>query len=185
MQKVTIDVTNLRVIRYNKYHRFMTKHAFTKLYNQHVDKIYSYVYWRVSDASLAEDITSEVFTKAWAARETFDGTHPQAWLYAIARNMITDHHRRQRPMADPEIIDELVDTTHDRPEEATEKVLAREKLATAISFLPEQAQSIVIWKFVENASAAEIGERLGISEGNVRIQQMRALKRLREWYESQ
>lgn len=162
----------------------MTKFAFTKLYNQYVDKIYSYVYWRTSDASLAEDITSEVFTKAWAARQSFDGTHPQAWLYAIARNMLTDHHRRSRPMADPEIIDELVDDA-DTPEEATEKTLAREKLLTAIAILPEQAQSILIWRFTENASAIDIANRLGISEGNVRIQQMRALKKLRTWYESQ
>jgi len=161
----------------------MTQHAFTKLYNQYVDKIYSYVYWRVSDASLAEDITSEVFTKAWAARDSFDGTHPQAWLYTIARNMITDHYRRQRPMADPDIIDEIIDTTNDTPDIATEKVLTRERLAGALAQLPEQAQSILIWKFVEHISAAEIGERLGITEGNVRIQQMRALKRLREWYE--
>jgi RNA polymerase sigma-70 factor (ECF subfamily) len=163
----------------------MTKHAFTKLYNQYVDKIYSYVYWRVSDASLAEDITSEVFTKAWVAKDSFDGAHPQAWLYTIARNMLTDHHRRQRPMADPEVIDELEDTANDTPDIATEKILTREKLAKAIAHLPEQAQSIVIWRFTENASAQEIGKRLGISEGNVRVQQMRALKKLREWYEAQ
>jgi RNA polymerase sigma-70 factor (ECF subfamily) len=149
----------------------MTKHEYTKLYKQYVDKIYSYVYWRISDASLAEDITSEVFTKAWVAKDSFDGAHPQAWLYTIARNMLTDHHRRQRPMADPEVI--------------TEKILTREKLAKAIAQLPEQAQSIVIWRFTENASAQEIGKRLGISEGNVRVQQMRALKKLREWYETQ
>jgi RNA polymerase sigma-70 factor, ECF subfamily len=162
----------------------MTKHAFTKLYNQYVEKIYSYVYWRTSDASLAEDITSEVFTKAWSAKDSFDGIYPQAWLYTIARNMLTDHHRRQRPMADPKIIDDLVDN-NDTPEEATEKTLAREKLLRAIAILPEQAQSIIIWRFTENASAQDIANRLGISEGNVRIQQMRALKKLREWYESQ
>ena len=122
----------------------MTKHAFTELYNQYVEKIYSYVYWRTSDAAIAEDITSEVFTKAWAAKEAFDGKHPQAWLYTIARNLITDHHRRLRPTVDSEAIAELVDTTNDTPAEATEKVLAREKLARAIATLPEQAQSIVI-----------------------------------------
>lgn len=162
----------------------MTKHAFTELYTRYVDKIYSYVYWRTSDAEVAEDITSEVFTKAWAARESFDGVYPQAWLYTIARNLLTDYHRRLRPTVDSEVIAELVDTTNDTPSEATEKILAREKLAKAIATLPEQSQSIIIWRFVDNESAAEIGKRLGISEGNVRIQQMRALKRLKEWYES-
>ena len=162
----------------------MTKHTFTKLYNQYVDKIYSYVFWRVGEQEVAEDMTSEVFTKAWAARESFDGTHPQAWLYTIARNIITDYHRRKKPVTDSEMIDELTDTTNDTPEVATEKVLTRERLARAIATLPEQAQSIVIWKFVENVSAAEIATRLGISEGNVRIQQMRALKKLRAWYEA-
>ncbi|MFO0882156.1 MAG: sigma-70 family RNA polymerase sigma factor [Candidatus Saccharimonadales bacterium] len=163
----------------------MTKHAFTELYTRYVDKIYSYVYWRTSDAGVAEDITSEVFTKAWAARDTFDGTYPQAWLYTIARNLLTDYHRRLKPSVDSDVLAELVDTTHDTPQEAAEKTLTREKLARAISQLPEQAQSIIIWRFVDNESAAEIGKRLGISEGNVRIQQMRALKRMKEWYESQ
>ena len=73
--------------------------AFARLYDVYVERIYRYAYYRVSDDQAAQDITSEVFLKAWEKLGTYQpGSHPFiAWLYRIAHNAVIDHYRAARP----------------------------------------------------------------------------------------
>ncbi|MEK7863980.1 MAG: sigma-70 family RNA polymerase sigma factor, partial [Chloroflexota bacterium] len=76
--------------------------AFGELYDAHCDAVYRYILYRVREPSDAEDLTSEVFTRAFANihRYRWQGKSFLAWLYTIARNAVTDRRRRQRPTVD-------------------------------------------------------------------------------------
>ncbi|MFQ5923219.1 MAG: sigma-70 family RNA polymerase sigma factor, partial [Anaerolineales bacterium] len=72
-------------------------HAFGRLYESHMDAIYRYIYFRVGEPAQAEDMTEEVFVKAWEALPNYRPTeHPfTSWLYRIAHNLVVDHYRRK------------------------------------------------------------------------------------------
>src|SRR5437899_3975189 len=76
--------------------------AFSELYDRHVDSVYRYLVYRVREPADAEDLTSEVFTRAFANihRYRWQGKSFLAWIYSIARNAVTDRRRRERPTVD-------------------------------------------------------------------------------------
>src|SRR6185369_6271911 len=76
--------------------------AFASLYDAYIDRIYRYIYFRVTENEVAEDITSHVFLKAWEKLDTYHpGQSPfVGWLYRIAHNAIIDYYRtRKTPVA--------------------------------------------------------------------------------------
>src|SRR6266481_3206633 len=72
--------------------------AFARLYDAYVERIYRYVYFRVADDQLAEDITSTVFLKGWEKLDSYQvGSSPFiAWLYRVAHNTVIDHYRTKK-----------------------------------------------------------------------------------------
>lgn len=153
------------------------KRRFAKMYATYTDDIFRFIYVRVRDEMLAEDLTADTFSKAWQKLETFDFRQPRAWLYTIARNLITDHWRTHHSVPledgfDPEDDRESVEAQVDR-------ALSKERLTAAIGQLPEDMKSVVSLRFLQGFSARQTGDALGIAEGNVRIIQYRALKKLK------
>lgn len=150
---------------------------FEQAYIRYSDKIFRYFYWRTKDSHLAEDLTSEVFTKAWQAWGKFEPDYTQAWLYKIAHNLLVDNYRKKKDLPLKEggeafYDDDLVEKVN-RDQEAS-------KLSDALGALPENLRSIVILRFMEELSAKEVGEILELSEVNVRVLQHRALIKLKE-----
>lgn len=154
--------------------------AFGMLYMQHLDPIYRYVYYRVDGEAIAEDLTEEVFVRAWEALPGYEiGAYPfKSWLYRIAHNLVVDHHRRQRPTTvDDEVLNYMA-----APTTPVEQVLVdmqnAEYLLEAIQSLDEEEQQVVILRFVEGLSHQEVAETIGKSAGASRIIQYRAIQRL-------
>ncbi len=155
--------------------------AFAELYDQHVDAVYRYVLYRVREPSDAEDVTSEVFTRAFANihRYRWQGKSFLAWLYTIARNAVTDRRRRARPTVDLDNaygIAEEGPTAHDHAVRG-EQVDA---LRGAVKHLTTEQQEVLLMRFVENMSSRQVAKALGKNEGAVRALQFRALGRLRK-----
>lgn len=153
---------------------------FADIYHEYADKIYRFLVWRTGDADLAEDLVGETFLRAWRSFGRFDGQHAQAWLFQIARNLLTDHWRKRREVPLDETIDrtdepDIVTTTHARIDQTTEFG----RLHAAVSHLPEPHQSVVILRFFQDFSTAEVAETLKLSEANVRVIQYRALQKLK------
>src|SRR4051812_24008500 len=73
--------------------------AFGLLYESHLDRVYRYVYYRVGSTAEAEDLTEQVFLKAWEAIGRYEarGVPFIAWLYRLAHNLVIDHYRAKRP----------------------------------------------------------------------------------------
>ena len=153
--------------------------AISELYKRHVQGIYRYVYYRVGDVNVAEDLTADVFLKALEGLEgfTYRGIPFSAWLYRIAQARVVDHFRRQ---AKRELLplDERLVATGESLQATIEASLYHEELQSAIAQLTTDQQQVIILKFVEGLSNAEVARILGKSEGAVKSLQHRALNSL-------
>lgn len=153
--------------------------AFGQLYEQFLDRIYRYAYYQVKDRMTAEDITETVFVKAWNRIASCKGHGDtfSAWLYRIAHNQIIDTVKANKSI---QTID-LDDISNlDDPDLVVEMKDDVEELAAMIAELPQGQRQVVILKFIEGMSNAEISHILNKSEQAIRILQMRALSRMRE-----
>lgn len=147
------------------------------MYSLYADDIYRFLFVHVRDRELAEDLTADTFLKAWKQIDRFDWRHSRGWLYAIARNNLTDHWRKHKPVP----LDESIEVADDRPgqEEVMDKKLSFQRAAKAIARLPEEMKSVVVLRFMQGYSVRQTAEALDLSESNVRVIQYRALKKLR------
>ena len=155
------------------------RRAFAELYDAHVDAVYRYAFFRVRTAAEAEDVTSEVFQRALVAMPRYEPRRPfLAFLYTIARNVVTDRLRRSHPEASFE--DALAHPTDaPGPEEragASDEV--RELRAAIAKLTPVQQEVMVL--MLEDRSVKEIAQLTGKREGTIRGIHMRALEALRE-----
>ena len=161
------------------------KEAFGEIYERYVDKIYKYIYYRVGNQADAEDLTSRVFFRAMAHVENYEdrGVPFQAWLYRIAHNLVANHHRdrgRRKIIPLDDYVMRGLFSNSDGPERATEHMEERERLMLAIKALPEDRQQLLILKFVDRLSNAEIGDIMGRTEGAVKSLYHRTLLALRD-----
>ena len=156
------------------------KTAVTELYRAHVQSIYKYVYLRVSDAHLAEDLTSEVFLHALESLPTFEyrGIPFSAWLYRIARDRLVDHYRRQSRRPDCSDLTEDLACDDAEPHDVAIRWQEETEVRAALQQLTEDQRVVLVLRFMEHQSLADIGRRLGKTEGAVKSLQHRALAAL-------
>jgi len=152
---------------------------FAEAYQTYRQPIYRFLLWRTGDEAASDDLTSNVFEKAWQARGSFRGGSIQAWLYRIARNALTDHWRRKQTLP-LEHAGQLVDDTAVSDAERLDADQAAAELREALRQLPDDMRRLVELRFVDGLSARQAADRLNMTEGNVRVVQYRALKRIRE-----
>lgn len=153
--------------------------AFGDLYEIHLEAIYQYIYYRLSNRHDAEDLTETVFLKAWQAIGDFEfGDVPfRAWLYRIAHNTVVDHYRAKKEI---QSIDTMTQLTDEQPH-VEQQILTREwseKLAKVIQKLTPLHQHVLILRFINGLSHAEVAGILGRRVESVRVLQHRALKEL-------
>lgn len=158
--------------------------AFGDLYGVYLDRIYRYAFYQVKDKMTAEDITEEVFIKAWKAINSCKGKEHtfSAWLYRIAHNQVIDIFRNQRKERAVEI--ETVAALHN-PGTDVEIGLAHQELLNNIADLPSNQKQVIVLKFIEGLDNREIERVMGKSQGAIRVLQMRALAELRGKLSSQ
>ncbi len=157
--------------------------AFGELYSRHVRRIYNYIYYRTGDYQDAEDLTARVFQRALNHVGSFEdqGVPFSAWLYRIAHNLVANWHRdrSRRPVVPLE--DHVVETgmsTH--PEAVAVAEEENEMLLALVRRLSADRQQLLILKFVERLSNAEIGEIMGRTEGAIKSLYHRTLNSLSE-----
>ncbi len=157
--------------------------AFGELYQHYIERIFNYVYYRTGNLHDAEDLTARVFQRAMnhIRNYTDRGVPFSAWLYRIAHNLVANWHRdRSRRQEIP--LNELpvVPSKEDRPETSLVRSQEQDALLRMIRQLPPERQHLLILKFVENLSNAEIGQIMGRSEGAVKSLYHRTLLSLRD-----
>lgn len=159
------------------------KEAFGQLYERYVDRIYNYVYYRTGNAADAEDLTARIFERAINHIGNYrdQGVPFSAWLYRIAHNLVANWHRdrSRRKIVSIDDVSQWIVTDHG-PEFATQLMQDKEALLEALGRLPTDRQELLILKFVERLSNAEIGDIMGRSEGAIKSLYHRTLLALRE-----
>jgi RNA polymerase sigma-70 factor (ECF subfamily) len=164
------------------------KDAFGALYERYAERIFNYVYYRTGNQHDAEDLTARVFQRAMnhIRNYTDRGVPFSAWLYRIAHNLVANWHR-DRSRKQEVAIDDLpvLPTKGDHPERNLVRSQEQEALLKMIRKLPPERQNLLILKFVENMSNAEIGNIMGRSEGAVKSLYHRTLLALRDQLEDQ
>jgi RNA polymerase sigma-70 factor (ECF subfamily) len=159
------------------------KEAFGILYERYVSRIYTYIYYRTGNTHDAEDLTARVFYRAieHIGRYRQRGVPFSAWLYRIAHNLVANWHRdRQRRQEVP--IDDVVNLQAkiDPPELTMMNAMDMERLMKVIQSLTPERQELIILKFVQEMSNAEIGRIMSRSEGAIKSLYHRTLLSLRD-----
>lgn len=154
--------------------------AFGEIYTRHHDAVYAYLYYRINDVQVAEDLTGEVFLRLVEkmGNFTYRGRPILAWLYTIARNLLIDYQRKQAQSAHVDL-EERWATDAPSPLKVAERGLARDCLIRALKHLTEEQQRVILHKLLEGRTNSEVADLLGKTEGAVKSLQHRALASLR------
>lgn len=154
--------------------------AFGVIYKLYFNAIFRFVYYRTSHLETTEDLTEQVFSKAWISISKLQGdeTKLQGWLYKIARNVVIDNFRKTKETVGIEELESLP-SYEANALEAMEVAGDTRVLLEAIARLTTEQQTVIKLRFLEDLGIEEIASLLDKSAGNVRIIQYRALKALR------
>jgi RNA polymerase sigma-70 factor (ECF subfamily) len=154
--------------------------AFACLYEANLERIHRYIYYRVYDQQVTEDITSLVFLKVWENLGSFKGGQiPFAkWLYRIAHNTVIDYYRTRKPTVALEDVHPLQLSHFDSVDEKIDTTILSRDLMAAMDVLTSTQREVLILRFVLGLTTMEIAKRLKKGQGAVRALQMRGLRRL-------
>lgn len=154
--------------------------VFGTLYDMYVERVYRHIFYRVGIVEDAEDLTQQVFMKAWKAIGRYKKTSSPflAWLMRISHNLVTDFYRSKKDKVylDTELAAYDPDSS---PERVAEVNFDQQRLRKAILQLPGEQQQVIMMSFIEGFTYAEIASSMGKSEGGIRVIQHRALKKMR------
>jgi len=155
--------------------------AFGRLYDHYVTMIHRYVYHRVGDRAMAEDVTSETFVRALRRIDSlsFQGRDVGAWLVTIARNIIRDHVKSSRYRLEVTTADMRdADRATDGPEDAVVQHLTNQQLLICVQQLNAEQQECIVLRFLHGLSVAETAAIMGKKDGAIKALQHRAVRRL-------
>lgn len=157
--------------------------AFGQLYDQYVDLVYRYIYYRVGGVALAEDLTSETFLRALRRIDSFkwQGKDFAAWLVTIGRNLITDHYKSGRyrlEVTTEDILETGRTQVADGPENQVLDALTNETLLEAVRQLNAEQQECIVLRFLQGLSVSETALIMGKNDGAIKALQYRAVRTL-------
>jgi len=158
---------------------------FSQIYDEHVDKVYRFVFFKVSNEALAQDITSETFTRLWK-EISFDKEvkSPSGFLFRVAKNLIIDHYRIKDQ--NPVILDNpenILDKSQDIAGQAVQNDDMR-AVTAALGQLSEDYRTAVSMYYIEQEPVSEVAKALNRSAGATRVMIHRGMKQLREILEA-
>lgn len=155
----------------------LSEDAFTVLYQSQLDRVLNYVRYRLGPGEV-EDVTADIFARAWSRRESYDSRKgkPSTWLWAIARNLVTDRLRRRR-LTQVELSANL--PSDDEPFSEISQQEEWAQVWASISRLPLVDQEIIALRFGAGHTNRSIATLLGLSEANVSQRLRRALHKVR------
>jgi len=161
---------------------------FSKIFDKYIDKIYRFVFLKVNSEEIAQDLCSETFLRGWEAYQKAQNSklkaqneikNPPAFLYQIARNLVTDYYREKGRT-------QIVSTENAAiidPKPSIEEKFALasdlDRIKAVLANLKEDYQNVVIWRYLDDLPIPEIAKILDKSEPATRVMLSRALKALK------
>lgn len=171
-----------------RYLLFKAKHtgdaeAYGEIYDRYVERIYRFIFFKIGNKQDAEDISSDVFLKAWQyIKEGNEIKNVNALLYSIARNSVIDYYRteakkREYEERNPALLENIGDKSLVGKMEA---IAGGEQMLKALEKLKDEYSEVIILKFFDDLSVGEISEIIGKSPNNTRVLVHRALESLKK-----
>jgi len=153
--------------------------AFGQLYDRYFKKIYSFIYYKVSQKETTEDLVSDIFIKVLANINKFDSQRGNfsSWLYRIARNTVIDYYRVNKQVYNLDNIIEL--SSEDNLDNSMDVNISLEEVKQKLYKLKEQQQDIIILRVWQQLSYKEISDIVGKSEASCKMVFARSIKELR------
>lgn len=164
--------------------RRLDEAAWAEIYRQHAQQVYAYIYYRLGDQHTAEDLAADVFVKALAGIKGYAwrGTPLLAWLYRIAHNVTIDYRKsaarrmQHQSPGEPDGLEERYDLLG--------ALDARTDMMNALRGLTDDQQQVIILRFYQAMSNADVANVMGKPEGAVKALQARGLRSLRRILEA-
>lgn len=158
----------------------MKQAEFAKFYDQHVSRVYRFLFFRVNqNVEVAEDLTSEVFMKALKNFESFDPKRSEsAWIMTIARNHLINYYRDRKETID---VDEVAfGLAGEDGRAAVVAIDDQAQVRRALAKINAKDRQLIELKYLQGYPYKEIAEIVGKSPGAVRVEAHRAMKKLKQ-----
>lgn len=183
MQDVCSDADMLALL---KAARAGESAAYDRLYNLYADRVFRYLYARLGQRELAEDLTADVFVRLlqnlprFKVNETRPVASFSAFVYRVAGNLLTDQYRKQKHR-DHQDIDDQPNLADGRPEPFVRTAASENsrELMDAMQKLGAEQQAVLLYRFGEEFSVHEVAEIMGKTTGAIKALQHRAIANLR------
>lgn len=161
------------------------RQKFGTIYDRYINKIYRFVFVKVSSQEIAEDLTSETFLRGWEAFKKASNPserkidNPSAFLYKIARNLITDHYREKGRFQT--VSAEYVQIADPRINLEEKAIIGSDvdKIRAVLAEIKDDYREVIVWHYLDDLKTPEIAKILDKPEGTVRVLLHRALKTLK------
>jgi RNA polymerase sigma factor (sigma-70 family) len=147
------------------------------IFREHSTEIHTFISNKVRRPEVADDLTSMVFLKAFRWLLEDRGIRQvRSWLYATARTTIADYWQEQlkRHTLPLETIEDSVIV----PFERLENEQTQQRVQHLLSLLPAREREVLLLRYIQGYTAAEVGQELGLNTGHVRVLQLRALRQV-------
>ncbi|HOC53913.1 MAG TPA: RNA polymerase sigma factor [Candidatus Pacearchaeota archaeon] len=159
---------------------------FSQIYDDYIDKVYRFVYFKTNTEDVAKDITSEVFTKLW--KQIYldnEIKNPSGFLFKTARNMLVDHYRNKDK--NPANLDAMAYMVKDDNQDIEKKAMLNDdmqRIQNAMSDLTEEHRQAVFMYYIEQEPISEVAKSLGKTPNNARVIIHRGMKELKKILEA-
>jgi len=160
--------------------RIFDQDSLAVIYDRYSPKLYRYAVRLLGDETQAEDCVAETFSRFLGALQKGGGPreHLQAYLFRIAHNWVTDQYRRQPPVPlDPD--DPIEAHSVADPQTAADETFLQDQVLSALVELTPDQRQVIVLKYLENWSNAEVAKAMGKPVSAVKSLQHRALAALR------
>jgi RNA polymerase sigma-70 factor, ECF subfamily len=156
--------------------------AIGELYECHRLGVFRYLYYRIGDIQVADDLTSEVFLRMIRSLSgyRFQDVAFQAWLFQIAHNLLNDHYRKMSVRNDVQLKENVMEYPQDPPIRPVEHSLNSVTLQKALERLSVEQRDVIVMRFITGMPISDVAQALHKSEDAVKGLQRRALLNLRE-----
>ena len=152
---------------------------FKVIFDQYYNPIKNFIYYKVGEVAVAEDLAQEVFLKLWEKRAEVRKALLKPYVYTIAKNLTINHHKHQQVVLEfSKKPQRAVDGQN--PQYMMEEEEFSHQLKTAISNLPEDLRVVFLMNRIDELTYAEIAERMELSVKAIEKRMRKALAHLKE-----
>lgn len=155
--------------------------AVLEVYDAYFAPLYHYLYFKVGEASLADDITSDVFVRLLECIGTERAPHSQlkAWLFRVAHNELLAYFRQKPRIALESLEEERMSAPNTNPELSLLEGMENRRIHHALKMLKPEQQEVLLLRFSQNLNLEETAEAMGKSTSAIKSLQFRAIQTLR------